>query len=140
MAAPRSTPVYELTGPQRAAVILLALGAEYGRPVWSVLDDDEIRLVTHAMVQLGSIEAEAVEALIVDFVGSLSAAGSVTGTFDRTAQLLAQILPPKQPCKPRSPRWRTRCNRFRRCRPAPRKSRASAIASPTIPPAGTLSP
>ncbi len=96
MAAPRSTPVYELTGPQRAAVILLALGAEYGRPVWSVLDDDEIRLVTHAMVQLGSIEAEAVEALIVDFVGSLSAAGSVTGTFDRTAQLLAQILPPKQ--------------------------------------------
>ena len=61
-----------------------------------MLDDDEIRLVTHAMVQLGSIEAEAVEALIVDFVGSLSAAGSVTGTFDRTAQLLAQILPPKQ--------------------------------------------
>ena len=92
----RTTPIYELTGPQRAAVILLALGAEYGRPVWCVLDDDEIRLVTHAMVQLGSIEAEAVEDLIVDFVGSLSAAGSVTGTFDRTAQLLAQILPPKQ--------------------------------------------
>ena len=37
-----------------------------------------------------------VEELIVDFVGNLSAAGAVTGTFDRTAQLLSQLLPPKQ--------------------------------------------
>jgi flagellar motor switch protein FliG len=86
----------ELSGPQRAAVILLALGAEYGKPVWSSLDEDEIRVVTHAMVQLGSIEAETVEELIVDFVGNLSAAGAVTGTFDRTAQLLSQLLPPAQ--------------------------------------------
>ncbi|HEY8382405.1 MAG TPA: flagellar motor switch protein FliG [Microvirga sp.] len=94
--APRPVPIYELTGPQRAAVILLALGAEYGKSIWSALDEDEIRVVTHAMVQLGSIEADTVENLIVDFVGNLSAAGAVTGTFDRTAQLLSQLLPPKQ--------------------------------------------
>lgn len=87
---------YELSGPQRAAVILLALGAEYGKAIWSALDEDEIRVVTHAMVQLGSIEADTVEELIVDFVGNLSAAGAVTGTFDRAAQLLSQLLPPKQ--------------------------------------------
>ena len=96
MAPPRTTPSYELSGPQRAAVILLALGAEYGKAIWSALDEDEIRVVTHAMVQLGSIEADTVEELIVDFVGNLSAAGAVTGTFDRTAQLLSQLLPPKQ--------------------------------------------
>jgi flagellar motor switch protein FliG len=96
MAPPRTIPLYELTGPQRAAVILLTLGAEYGKPIWEALDDDEIRVVTHAMVQLGSIEAETVEQLIVDFVGNLTAAGTVTGTFDRTAQLLSQLLPPKQ--------------------------------------------
>jgi flagellar motor switch protein FliG len=96
MAPPRTIPSYELSGPQRAAVILLALGAEYGKAIWSALDEDEIRVVTHAMVQLGSIEADTVEALIVDFVGNLSAAGAVTGTFDRTAQLLSQLLPPKQ--------------------------------------------
>ena len=94
--APRTIPSYELSGPQRAAVILLALGAEYGKAIWSALDEDEIRVVTHAMVQLGSIEADTVEELIVDFVGNLSAAGAVTGTFDRTAQLLSQLLPPKQ--------------------------------------------
>jgi flagellar motor switch protein FliG len=96
MAPPRTIPSYELSGPQRAAVILLALGAEYGKAIWSALDEDEIRVVTHAMVQLGSIEADTVEELIVDFVGNLSAAGAVTGTFDRTAQLLSQLLPPKQ--------------------------------------------
>lgn len=96
MARPRSIPIYEMSGPQRAAVILLALGAEYGKSIWSALDEDEIRIVTHAMVQLGSVEADTVEELIVDFVGNLSAAGAVTGTFDRTAQLLSQLLPPKQ--------------------------------------------
>jgi flagellar motor switch protein FliG len=94
--AGRTTPIYDLTGPQRAAVILLSLGAEYGKAIWSALEEDEIRVVTHAMVQLGSVEADTVEDLIVDFVGNLSAAGAVTGTFDRTAQLLAQLLPAKQ--------------------------------------------
>jgi flagellar motor switch protein FliG len=94
--AQRSIPVYEMTGPQRAAVILLALGAEYGKPIWDSLDEDEIRVVTHAMVQLGNIEADAVEELILDFVGNLSAAGAVSGSFDRTAQLLSQLLPPQQ--------------------------------------------
>jgi flagellar motor switch protein FliG len=92
----RPVPITELSGPQRAAVILLALGAEYGKPVWSSLDEDEIRVVTHAMVQLGSIEADTVEQLIVDFVSSLSSVGAVSGTFDRTAQLLSQLLPAKQ--------------------------------------------
>jgi hypothetical protein len=69
--AGRTTPIYDLTGPQRAAVILLSLGAEYGKAIWSALEEDEIRVVTHAMVQLGSVEADTVEDLIVDFVGNL---------------------------------------------------------------------
>jgi flagellar motor switch protein FliG len=94
--ASRSIALNELNGPQRASIILLALGAEHGRPVWQSLDEDEIRLVTHAMVQLGTVEAETVEQLIVDFVGNLSATGAITGSLDRTAQLLSQLLPPKQ--------------------------------------------
>src|SRR3954469_5189825 len=96
MALAKSIPAYEMTGPQRAAVILLALGAEYGKPIWESLDEDEIRVVTHAMVQLGNIDAAVVEELILEFVGSLSSAGAVNGSFDRTAQLLSQLLPPQQ--------------------------------------------
>jgi flagellar motor switch protein FliG len=92
----RSIPASEMTGPQRAAVILLALGVDYGKPIWAALDEDEIRAVTHAMVQLGALEADTVEALIVSFLGNLTAAGVVSGTFDRTAKLLSQLLPTSQ--------------------------------------------
>jgi flagellar motor switch protein FliG len=90
------TDLSQLNGAQRAAVILLALGEEHGRTVWNSLDEDEIRLVSHAMVQLGSVESDAVEALIVEFVSRLTAAGAIMGTYDRTAQLLNALLPAKQ--------------------------------------------
>lgn len=86
----------DLSGPQRAAVILLTLGEEHGAPVWAALEEDEIRMISRAMVELGSIEAKTVEGLIIDFVTNLSSAGAVTGSYDRTAQLLGALLPPQQ--------------------------------------------
>jgi len=32
-----------LTGPERAAVLMLALGDQYGSKIWNMLDDDELR-------------------------------------------------------------------------------------------------
>ena len=45
--APR--PSRELSGPERAAVLMLALGDEYGGKIWELLDDDELRQlsITH---------------------------------------------------------------------------------------------
>lgn len=90
------TNVSQMTGPQRAAVILLVLGDEYGRSLWKELDDDEIRVVTRAMAELGTVDSDDVEKLMIDFVGSLSAAGAVTGSLDRTISLLEKILPSDQ--------------------------------------------
>jgi len=90
------TNVAEMTGPQRAAVILLVLGDEHGRALWQELDDDEIRIVTRAMAELGTVDSDDVEKLMIEFVGSLSAAGAVTGSFDRTISLLEKILPSDQ--------------------------------------------
>lgn len=90
------TNVSEMTGPQRAAVILLVLGDEYGRSLWKELDDDEIRVVTRAMAELGTVDSDDVEKLMIDFVSSLSAAGAVTGSLDRTISLLEKILPSDQ--------------------------------------------
>src|SRR5262245_23614517 len=86
----------DLSGPQRAAVLLLALGAEHGAAVWKMLDEDEIRTVSVAMSQLGMIDAAAVEALIVEFIQRASGAGAVTGSFDRTEALLGKLLPKQQ--------------------------------------------
>ncbi len=85
-----------MPGTQRAAALLLLLGEEEGAPIWRMLEEDEIKKVSHAMVQLGSLEAEAVEALIIDFVSRLSASGGITSSFERTESLLLKIFPPEQ--------------------------------------------
>ncbi len=86
----------ELTGPQRAAVMLLMLGEKHGGPIWAMLEEDEVKRVSYAMAQLGSIEAKTVEGLVVDIVSRLSSAGAVTGSIDRTEELLAKIFPADQ--------------------------------------------
>src|SRR5438132_6563535 len=38
-----------MSGPKRAATLMLALGEQYGGRVWSLLDDDEVRELSMAM-------------------------------------------------------------------------------------------
>ncbi len=95
-AAGGSPPALELTGAQRAAVILLILGDEHGRPIWSELEDEEIRIISRAMADLGTIDADRVEQIMVDFIAKLSNAGAVTGSYDRTEALLQRLLPKNQ--------------------------------------------
>jgi flagellar motor switch protein FliG len=83
----------EMSGPHKAAVILLLLGDEFGRPIWSELEDHEIRILSRSMTELGTVEAETVERIMVDFIAKLSNAGSVTGSYDRTEALLSRLLP-----------------------------------------------
>lgn len=83
----------KLTGPERAAVLMLALGDQYGGKIFSMLDDDELREISIVMSQLGTIESEEVEALLLEFVGRLSASGALLGNYDATERLLQQYLP-----------------------------------------------
>jgi flagellar motor switch protein FliG len=82
-----------LSGPERAAVLMLALGEQYGERVWKLLDDDELRQLSIVMSTLGTVDAEAVEGLLLQFVGRLSASGALMGNFDATERLLQQYLP-----------------------------------------------
>lgn len=85
--------VSQLTGPEKAAVILLALG-ENAAPLWSMLDDQEIKEASQAMSNLGAVQAEVVEKLIVDFVSQMSGASGLVGSFEATQRLLNSFLPP----------------------------------------------
>jgi flagellar motor switch protein FliG len=82
-----------LTGPERAAVLMLALGEQHGEKVWKLLDDDELRQLSVVMSNLGTIQAEEVENLLLQFVGRMSASGALMGNFDATERLLQQFLP-----------------------------------------------
>src|ERR1041384_3004732 len=81
-------------GPERAAVLMLALGEQHGEKVWKLLDDDELRTLSVTMSTLGTVEAEAVESLLLEFVGRLSASGALLGNYDATERLLQKYLPP----------------------------------------------
>src|ERR1700742_1936740 len=82
-----------LSGPKRAAILMLALGEQYGGKVWSLLDDDEVRERSIVMSTLGTVEADVVEDLLLEFVSRMSASGALMGTFDATERLLQQYLP-----------------------------------------------
>ena len=81
-----------LSGPEKAAVILLALGEEHAN-VWQSLDEEEIKEVSQAMASLGTVSASAVEDLMVEFVSGMSGAGAIMGSFEQTQRLLAAMMP-----------------------------------------------
>ncbi len=82
----------KLNGPEKAAVILLALGEEHTR-LWQSLDDDEIKEISQAMAALGTVSSQVVEELMVEFVSGMSGSGSVMGSFEQTQRLLASFMP-----------------------------------------------
>src|ERR1700742_2798494 len=81
-----------LSGPEKAAVILLSLGEDHGA-IWRALDEEEIKEVSQAMAGLGNVAAQVVEELLVEFVSGMSSAGSIMGSFEQTQKLLAAFLP-----------------------------------------------
>jgi flagellar motor switch protein FliG len=89
-------PRRKLTGPERAAVLMLALGQQFGGNIWNQLDDDELREISVVMSTLGTIEAESVESLLLEFVSRMSASGALMGNYDATESLLKQYLPPER--------------------------------------------
>ncbi|RAK56617.1 flagellar motor switch protein FliG [Phenylobacterium deserti] len=84
-----------LSGPEKAAIILLALGEEHAH-IWQQLDDEEIKEISQAMASLGTVNAGVVEDLLLEFVSGMSGAGAIMGSFEQTQRLLSQIMPPEK--------------------------------------------
>lgn len=83
----------KVSGPRRAAMLMLALGEQYGGKIWALLDDEELRELSLNMSNLGNIEADVVEDMLLEFVSRMSASGALMGNFDATERLLQQYLP-----------------------------------------------
>lgn len=72
---------------------MIALGEDHGAMIWELLDDEEIKELSLAMSSLGTVEAEVVEELFLEFANGVASVGSLTGSFDNTERLLAKMLP-----------------------------------------------
>ena len=82
-----------LTGPQKAAILMLSLGEAQSSRLFALMDDEEIREISQTMASLGTINAGVVERLFVEFADSISSSGSLVGSFESTERLLAKTLP-----------------------------------------------
>jgi flagellar motor switch protein FliG len=82
-----------LNGVQRAAVLMLSLGEDQCSRLFGMMHEDELKDISAAMAQLGSVRAEVVERLCVDFTESIGSAGNLVGSFESTERLLQKALP-----------------------------------------------
>src|ERR1700744_3779612 len=84
--------VSRLNGPEKAAIVLLALGEDHNT-IWQHLDEEEIKEVSQAMAGLGTVSAQVVEDLLVEFVSGLSGTGAIMGSFEQPQRILASFMP-----------------------------------------------
>ncbi len=82
-----------LSGVQKAAMFMLAIGQENSARLFEKMDDEEIRDLSQAMSSLGSINSSLIERLFVEFADQLSTAGGLVGSYSSTERLLMGALP-----------------------------------------------
>ncbi|MAL77627.1 MAG: flagellar motor switch protein FliG [Sneathiella sp.] len=81
-----------LNGVDKAAVMMLALGEEHTKDLWTRLDEEEIKEISQAMSNLGSISASVMETLFVEFASKISSTGNIVGSYEATERLLMKAL------------------------------------------------
>lgn len=81
-----------LSGAQKAAILLLTVSEENASKIFGMLTEDEIKSISFAMSTLGSMKQEVVERLVFDFNNEMSTAVSFVGNFETTERLLEKVL------------------------------------------------
>jgi len=81
-----------MTGPEKAALLMMSVGEDNAARLFSLMDDDEIKELSQAMANLGTVSSQMVERLLVEFADQISSTGSLVGNFDNTERLLTKVL------------------------------------------------
>lgn len=89
----KPTSTATMTGAQKAAALMLALGEEQCSQIFGMMHEDEIREISAAMANLGTVQSDTMEKLYQEFVDSLGGTGSLIGSFENTERLLMKTLP-----------------------------------------------
>jgi len=84
------------TGAQKAAILMLTLGEEQCGNLMALMNEDEIKDISAAMANLGSVKAGVVEELCRTFSEAMGQGGALMGTFESTERLLQRALPPER--------------------------------------------
>ena len=83
-----------LSGLEKAALLLMSVGAENAVSLFSYMDEEEIRELSQSMANLGNISPKIVERLLIEFADRISSTGALVGNVDSTERLLSKVLEP----------------------------------------------
>ena len=81
-----------LSGPQKAAILMMSLGPEQSALLLGRMEDDELKELSQTMANLGTVDSKVVERLFVDFADAISNTGSLVGSHATTERLLLKGL------------------------------------------------
>ena len=81
-----------LSGPQKAAILMLSLDEDRSSSLFSVMDDEEIKELSIIMASLGTVNSNVIEQLISEFNEKINDTGNLVGTYETTERLLAKAL------------------------------------------------
>ena len=82
-----------MSGLERAAALLLALGEEHTSKVFALMADDEIKELSSSMATLGAVSPEVLDKICIEFAEQISSTGALIGSFDTTERLLSKAMP-----------------------------------------------
>ncbi|MBV8071586.1 MAG: flagellar M-ring protein FliF [Acidobacteriaceae bacterium] len=85
-----------LRGTKKAAILMLALGETHCKQLLEMMREDEISEISGAMSLLGTVRADTVESLCLEFMEAMEVPGTLIGSFESTERLLQKALPPER--------------------------------------------
>ena len=89
----RGGDLQSMSGGQKAALLMLALGEDQCARLFSMMHEDEIKEISSSMAQLGPVRSDVVERLCIEFAEQIGGSGALVGSFENTERLLMKTLP-----------------------------------------------
>jgi flagellar motor switch protein FliG len=86
----------ELSGPEKAAALLLMMGRPPAARLLKQFDQPDLRAVALAAAGLGAIPATTLDRLVEEFAADFSTGADLLGDAGQAKSLLADALPPEQ--------------------------------------------
>ena len=81
-----------LTGYEKAAVLLLSVGETYSAKLFASLEEDEIRMISQSMSELGAVSSDIVEQLFLEFSEQIATTGDLANTPRITKRILREVI------------------------------------------------
>lgn len=82
----------KLSGAQKAAVVMMSINEEAASKLFALMNEEEIREISHAMSSLGSLKSDSVETLLSEFTNQISEGGDFVGGPEAAEKLLKKAL------------------------------------------------